>query len=377
MGYSIAYISGSTVPFGTYKQGNILMGLKPQEYTVSSGFTWYANATTPNENYLIISDTYSQGWSTQQESKPTIWRSETGTTESFVSLVNQLPDVNGVTGFTDSGTAMKYLMDSGKYFVNKDDYLGIVSDGLVLNLDAGWYPSYPGSGTTWKNLKGINNGIFINGPTFNSGNGGSVNFDGTDEIVSINISNANHLKIENFLFSNHTIEVWFKLTTLTPSLTDNTEVIQALITWPGFHNGIFIQRSTPTSTVYLTTNYLWNSNRSTAFNTNTPLTGSNSNIITTNTWFCIHDIIDYSSTKCFTYVNGVNINTRNEVPTSSMTSSSGTPPNVINIGAARNTSTFRWLVQNGNCGSVRLYNRALSADEVLQNYNATKGRFGL
>ncbi len=108
-----------------------------------------------------------------------------------------------------------------------------------------------------------------------------------------------------------------------------------------------------------------------------PLTGSNSNIITTNTWFCIHDIIDYSSTKCFTYVNGVNINTRNEVPTSSMTSSSGTPPNVINIGAARNTSTYKWYVQNGNCGGVRLYDRALSASEVLQNYNATKGRFGL
>jgi len=146
--------------------------------------TYALPCETPNDNYLIISDTYSQGWSDQQNSKPTIWRSETGTTESFVSLVNQLPDVNGVTGFTDSGTAMKYLMDSGKYFVNKGDYLGIVTDGLILNLDAGWYPSYSGSGTTWKDLSNNgNDGTLINGPTFNSLNGGYIVFDGASDYV--------------------------------------------------------------------------------------------------------------------------------------------------------------------------------------------------
>ena len=54
----------------------------------------------------------------------------------------------------------------------------IITSGLILNLDAGNVASYPGSGTTWTDLSGNgNNGTLINGPTFNSSNGGSILFD--------------------------------------------------------------------------------------------------------------------------------------------------------------------------------------------------------
>lgn len=62
----------------------------------------------------------------------------------------------------------------------------IVPDGLVLALDAANIKSYAGSGTIWNDLSGNNNsGSLVNGPTFNSANGGSIVFDGVNDYVSL------------------------------------------------------------------------------------------------------------------------------------------------------------------------------------------------
>jgi len=250
----------------------------------------------------------------------------------------------------------------------------IVKNGLVLWLDAANTKSYPGSGTTWTDMSGNNrNFTLVNGPTYNSANGGSIVFDGTNDIATLNIASDNPMKIQNFIFANHTYEVWFNLSTLTPSLVDNTEVNQALITWPGYHNGIFIGRSSPTSSVTLTTNFLFNSTLTNAFSVTTDVT----NTLRPNAWFCIHDIINYSATQSLAYINGTNLYVTGSVPTSSMTSAQGPFPDTINIGGASVTSNYKSLMQNGRIACVRLYNRALSASEVQQNYNATKARFGL
>ena len=351
MGYSIAYNSGTTTPFGTYKQGGITMGLKPQEYTVSSGFTWYANAETPNDNYLIISDTYSQGWSTQAESKPTIWRSETGTTESFVSLVNQLPDVNGVTGFTDGGTAMKYLMDSGKYFVNKDNYLGIVTDGLVLNLDAGWYPSYSGSGTTWKDIKDSNNGTLTNGPTFSTDGGGCIVFDGVDDYVDGNFT-SNLTGILNV-----TACAWVNII----SNTGGSAIINRYFNntqfngWALFGGGTsepirfgFGGRESSSQFISITSDYKFYFN----------------------TWYYVVGVKEGNIWKI--YVDGVLENSQQV--------GNGTTVFAVNKTFLASYPQFGEPPNRNNnikISNSQIYNRALSADEVLQNYNAQKGRFGL
>ena len=71
------------------------------------------------------------------------------------------------------------------------DYEGIVTDGLIMNLDAGFTPSYPKNGTTWYDLGGANNGTLTNGPTFSSSNGGLFELDGTnDEITLSNNTNS-------------------------------------------------------------------------------------------------------------------------------------------------------------------------------------------
>jgi len=254
----------------------------------------------------------------------------------------------------------------------------LIQDGLVLCLDASDKNSYPGSGTTWYDVSGNNrNFTLTNGPTFSTSGGGSFNFDGTNDYATLNIASDNPMKIENFIYANHTYEIWFYLTTFNPSFADNTETIQSLIAWPGYHNGVFFSRVSSTGSVTMITNYLWNSVPNTPFSTETVLTGSNANTVTTGSWYCIHDIINYSATQSLTYINGVNIATINQVPASSMTSAQGNPANTINLGAARMTSTYKWLLQNGNIGNVKLYNKAFSASEIKQNYNAQKSRFGL
>jgi len=61
----------------------------------------------------------------------------------------------------------------------------IVTDGLVLCLDAANKRSYPGTGTTWTDKVGGNDGTLTNGPTFDSDNGGSIEFDGTDDSIEL------------------------------------------------------------------------------------------------------------------------------------------------------------------------------------------------
>ena len=59
----------------------------------------------------------------------------------------------------------------------------VVTDGLVFCVDAASKRSYLGTGTTWTDLAGSNNGTLTNGPTFSSDNGGSIVFDGSDDYV--------------------------------------------------------------------------------------------------------------------------------------------------------------------------------------------------
>ena len=114
----------------------------------------------------------------------------------------------------------------------------IVTDGLVLYLDAGNYLSYPGSGTTWTDLSsGGSNGTLTNGPTYSPDNAGSIVFDGVDDYaaVSCNLSTFSSLtvsiytyiksqaNIQSRLFSNRTssgvgLAIWVATSTLNARL---------------------------------------------------------------------------------------------------------------------------------------------------------------
>jgi hypothetical protein len=80
----------------------------------------------------------------------------------------------------------------------------IITSGLLLNLDAGNTASYPGTGTTWTDLSGNGyNGTLTNGPTYSSSNGGTIVFDGTNDVASFG-------NILNIGLSSWTMSCWVK-----------------------------------------------------------------------------------------------------------------------------------------------------------------------
>lgn len=89
-------------------------------------------------------------------------------------------------GLATSGVCLNWFATQTDKMIFNRDYEGIITNGLIMNMDAGFAPSYPTIGTTWYNL-GLsgNNGTLINGPTFNSANGGSIVFDGVDDKWSV------------------------------------------------------------------------------------------------------------------------------------------------------------------------------------------------
>ena len=222
----------------------------------------------------------------------------------------------------------------------------IVTDGLILSLDASDKNSYPGSGTTWRDLSGNSNtGTLINGPTFDSANGGTIVFDGTNDYASTT---------NNITLTQATFISWVNQNGSQSSYTGIllSRISDATATGLGSSYGI-----TPTTNQL---GYLWNG----AVNTYTWNSGL---IIPTNAW-CMA-VISVSSTSATAYLcqsSGITTAT-NTVNHSSVTN---------NFDVGRDLATgVRFF--NGKIAQSLLYDRALSATEVLQNYNATKSRFNL
>jgi hypothetical protein len=223
----------------------------------------------------------------------------------------------------------------------------IVTDGLVLHLDAANVKSYVSGSTTWNDIsRGGNNGTLINGPTFNSANGGSIVFDGVNDFVNLGTTIDNSLT--------WTMNSWFNTTLNT---NDHRSLIGNSGTSPtgvGKFMGITndgSQYRKPWTIVYNS-----GGNQLILYGTTT---------IIANTWYNM--TVTHSGTEINMYLNG----TLNRTPTTI----SGYSPsnNITSIGLQR---AIFWPFP-GTISQTQIYNRALSAQEVLQNYNTTKTRFGL
>ena len=221
----------------------------------------------------------------------------------------------------------------------------IVTDGLVFAVDAANIKSYPGSGTSWKDLSGDgNNGTLTNGPTFDSGNGGSIVFDQTDDYVEGPACNS-------FGFGTDiTIECWFKTTDSFGANNSTTagRIINLHAASPG--TNINIQIGSEGLGFYHRSNALF-------YNDGTPA----------NTGEWIHGAVVVNGTNSKLYRNNsvvINITGNN------IDSFSSYP---LIISSYEGSSRFF----GGNLALARLYNRALSTSEITQNYNALKSRFGL
>lgn len=213
---------------------------------------------------------------------------------------------------------------------------GMVQDGLVLHLDAGVKESYSG-GTTWRDLSGNgNNGTLTNGPIFSKNNGGSIFFDRTNDEVICGNSSSVQITVG-------TIGAFFKAT------NQNTSVHGLIAKQNAW--GLFVWGNTLRT-------YDWGNN----------ITRNTAYTVGDNQWhFAVMTFTETTgspSNNATIYLDGVNIDTTtvkhlNHNPT-------------VQIGDANANQQF-----GGNVAQAFVYNRVLSASEVLQNYNATRHRFGL
>jgi hypothetical protein len=224
---------------------------------------------------------------------------------------------------------------------------GIITDGLVFNVDAANRACYPKTGTTATDTTHNNIGT-LSSTTFESTNNGVFNFDGVDDHITYptDLDNINRPGVTNQI----TLEAW------TYTITFNNDYEK------------FISRRYPGSTPlpYLLGFNTVSLNKYEFYLSGTDTYGSalfSSTDVTLNEWVHVAGTSDNTTRKI--YLNG-------QLDNSAAYSSGIYSTNIgLEIGAQLNNQ----YNYNGKLGSVRIYDRALSASEILHNYNALKGRF--
>ena len=233
----------------------------------------------------------------------------------------------------------------------------IVTDGLVLYLDAANTKSYVSGSTTWNDISRLgNNGTLVNGPTFDSTRGGGIVFDGTNDYVEC--GNMSSLILSNNQF---TINCWLLMTGTARGDFFNIKNFNPLQD----DIGLFIDTDNKLYVYIKVQNVISNSSP-----------GSRASVSTAtlirNTLYNICCIKD-STQKIVIYINGALDNNTY----SSTTNTATVATSSVWVGSNRTDATTPAVPWAGNIYNISAYNRALTAQEVLQNYNATKTRFGL
>jgi hypothetical protein len=207
----------------------------------------------------------------------------------------------------------------------------IVEAGLVLALDASDPKSYSGSGTTWADRSGnANNRTLVNGPTYSTLNKGAFTFDGVNDYL------------DNATIANPNGEITFEI-----ALRYNSK---------GSYHNIFDRASLPMLWIRYDNRFELN---------------AGSGLVTTQTYVGQDIIVSAvyrtsSNPGLLLYVNG------SLIGQNSTTGNAGPNPLTITLFNRSGGQTYSGIVYY-----VRIYNRALNASEIEQNFNATRSRFGI
>lgn len=233
---------------------------------------------------------------------------------------------------TNDEILQNYNSSKGRYSTPEN----IVTNGLAVYYNLGESSSYSGIGNTIFDLSGSGNtGTLTNGPTFSAFNGGSLVLDGSNDYVLVN--NAANILSK----TEYTKIAYFYVT----SFSTSNNIIS------GGFSGQHAFWLFGSNRLYAGHNGAWNQ-----------VTGATT--LSLNTWY--FGAVTYSSTTGWKlYLNGVEDGTNANTTTF-------TGNQEISIGSYSTGNNF-----TGRIGSAFVYNRVLSATEIQQNYNATKGRFGL
>jgi len=288
--------------------------------------------------------------------------SYTGMTDGF--LIGQVQGFTGGRYLTGNIYAMQVynralsaVEVAQNYEAQKSKFANtIVQQGLVLNLDAGNPYSYAGAGSDWFDVSGNNNTSLLVGttlPTFSNTNGGILIYDGNTQYSRTPSPSNNFAWTPSGVgLNNMTIDLWIKTTDGSGTILSKPWSGNGEYNFGLGHQGFSIVIGNQTNTLGF------------------------SSILTGN-W--INLVIVVSPTQYGAYINGVqntaltNHGITNNTPTYGNGQIELTLMTLYPYGGGGNAG----FSTQGNIGSFRIYNRVLTAAEVLQNYNATKGRFGL
>jgi hypothetical protein len=221
----------------------------------------------------------------------------------------------------------------------------IILDGLVVNIDASQLRSYSGTGTTWSDLSGRgNNWTLNNNPSFSAANGGYFTMDNVDDNIFLSYNSSIPAGS-----SARTVMIWFYTTATSWGVDVNN------LFYEGAGNA-----TTRASFAIDMDNYpnmqVWTSADDIIFSTPFSQTGWANICVTYN-----------GATTILVYCNGILYGTK------TLAAALNTDGWQLYLGSAGIYGAYF----DGRIAQFLMYNKALIASEVLQNYNATKTRFGL
>ena len=328
----------------------------------ASMLAWEFDETTANNTSISGLGTYFSS-----EFSENVGIATTLTANVFAPYDPVYDEFSGTLFGPGQGRYMRQNTDKSVIVYNEIDEVtdfhgrGIVRDGLVLDIDAGISTSYSGIGTSWTDLGPFsNNGTLINGPTYSSANGGSIVFDGTNDTVRIPVSNS--LKATNY-----TVDIWVRSNVTSGDQMFFSSHYESFGTPSGIRIGITTAiEITGGARAYYFTTYMNGTRESISGGIFNPSDY-------TNIWINIVATMDGASKR--RYFNGTSVGGAQDV--------SGQVHSQLNDFYLGNdadqiaNNNYTNSVLNGNIASFRFYNRALTASEVQQNYNALRGRFGL
>jgi hypothetical protein len=232
----------------------------------------------------------------------------------------------------------------------------IVRNGLVLHLDAANKKSYPGAGTVWKDLSGNGNNGTITSVDYEVENNGSLLFNNANDTVAIN-----HNDIFNFN-SSFTVSTWIKVNSFSTS-----SIYNVISKKPSFNN---TQKGWSCQYDYRTTGVLqFRNNDGSSLNDHTPTSNVNNTELLNQTDTWVNSIWAITSSNVTFYINGIAKGTLNI--NYSDTDSTASVYVGKTVGSIGDPSLSM------NLSSVMIHNRALSAAEIRQNFEATRGRYGI
>jgi hypothetical protein len=219
----------------------------------------------------------------------------------------------------------------------------IVTDGLVMYLDAANPRSYPGTGTSWYDMSGRNTSTLVNGPTYSNGN---FLFNGTDEYCYFDDS-SNYFDFSN---SSFTVSFWIKT-----SSANNMGYIKK-----GTTDGWGIAMNSGIFNAYIISGSSFVASRVT---TQTYNTGS---------W--INVSVTFTTNTTTQNLNNVSIYINNQLDQGSLTSKRAYGGSTGNVKICSMGGSEFFM---GNLSSIQIHNRSLTVTEILQNFNALKTRYGI